>query len=94
MPKEFLKKILKDEIGNDFVNVPKKGFQVPISSWLHESNKNLICDYLFSLPKELFPRVFLDKIFNDFKKYKGESSLKIWLLICLAGYINKHSIRF
>ena len=91
--KKFLKKILKSEMGEDFQNVPKKGFQVPIHSWLHESNKNLIGDYLFSLPKELFPKIFLDKIFNDFIKNKGESTLKVWMLICLAGYINKHSIK-
>ena len=91
--KNFLKKILKSEMGEDFISVAKTGFQVPIHSWLHEGNKNLIGDYLFSLPKELFPKSFLDKTLNDFVKNKGESTLKVWMLICLAGYINKHNIK-
>lgn len=98
--KYILKKVLYDYIPKSLMDRPKKGFGVPITSWLKNELKFLIDEYLsesFILKQNIFRKedirkikgLFLDK--NKNKYYKGlKIEQLLWNLIVFQLWYKKY----
>jgi asparagine synthase (glutamine-hydrolysing) len=87
--KKILKDILKEYIPEDVFNQPKKGFSVPIASWMREELReefiiNLSDDFLNQVPN-LNVKKF-KKMFYDHLEGKSDYSSYIWRVYVLSKW--------
>jgi asparagine synthase (glutamine-hydrolysing) len=83
-----LKKILASRLGNEFVNRPKQGFEVPLHRWLYEDvrARGEVHDRLLSR----------DAVLNQWFETKAiaatvqsENAFNVWLLIVLDEWLRQ-----
>jgi asparagine synthase (glutamine-hydrolysing) len=79
--KKILRDILKEYIPERVFNQPKKGFAIPLGSWIKKQLKtefisNLSDDFLNSMPNLNVSK--FKEIFNDHLKGKNDYSFDIW----------------
>lgn len=92
--KIILKDILADTFPHDFVYRRKQGFGAPIKDWLKQDKmRQLIKANL--LDKHAFISNYLNqdyiaKIMADFDSGKRNSEYKLWVLLCLGIWFEKH----
>ena len=94
--KLILRKFLKKTIDNSTYKSRKKGFTVPMASWINKELKNLIFD---TLNKENFKKTgFLnyDYFYKDIVKphleNKSNNHKKIWNVFVLINWLNKNKL--
>ncbi len=93
--KSIIKKIFSNDLPDYIINMPKKGFSVPVDKWIEYPLTNkLFKDLTFSLPDEFINKNYLEKIWNNFSNKKGNYTYKIWILSCLAGWLEKNNLKF
>ncbi len=92
--KALLKEIVADEVPADILALPKQGFQIPISSWLHGELKDLFHDLTASLPRAVFNPSAIDRLWREFEQGKGDHGLKLWSLGALAGWSSVHKVQW
>ena len=87
-----LKEILKQHIPLELFNRPKKGFGVPIASWLKNEFKELVYSYLdyesICNSGVLNPSKSRE-ILNNFYSHKSKSYNQIWNILILQMWIKK-----
>lgn len=77
--KYVLKKSLAKYIGDDIVNLPKKGFTIPLESWLKNELKDEINEYLINKPiygEEFFNLNELERLIKGF--YENKKDINVW----------------
>jgi asparagine synthase (glutamine-hydrolysing) len=83
--KYLLKKITNKYIPKDFINNPKKGFVIPLASWLKTSLKPLVKYYLSSSKLDehgLLNNKEVKKIISSFNlSGTSHNAQKVWLLL-------------
>ncbi len=92
--KLILKDLLAEYMPKEFVYRRKQGFGAPVGKWLREEKMR---DYALqklgrnAKIRSLFVGKTIDFLLNDFyeKKY-DRSGLKLWLLLCLEVWLEKH----
>ena len=82
--KYVLRKIFGEYVDDEYLNLPKKGFGVPLDRWLLEDFNFLISHYLgehFLRKQSIFNIAQVENIINQFKQFPQKELNKIWSLI-------------
>ena len=93
--KYILKDILTDYLPKSFFLRPKKGFSVPIDSWLRGPLKDWTNDHLkskFIRNGDYFNINVLDKTVDEHFRNKKNHGQKIWSVVILAQWIDFYKI--
>lgn len=80
--KHILKELMVDKIPLEIIKRPKKGFGIPLSSWIRNEPKNEIFDVLIE-KDQLFNRNYIEKILNEHLKGIRNHRKLIWNLYVL-----------
>jgi asparagine synthase (glutamine-hydrolysing) len=90
--KRILKDLMRDKIPNNIIDRPKKGFGIPLSSWIRKDLKPL-CDELLSeesLKKHgLFDYSYINKTKNDHYEGKQNNRKYLWNLMMFQLWYNE-----
>ena len=94
--KLFLRKFLKKTINNSTYKSRKKGFTVPMASWINNELKNLILD---TLNKENFQKIgffnydyFYKNIIVPHVENKSNNHKKIWNVFVLINWLKNNKL--
>ena len=91
--KYLLRKLASRYLPAKIIHQPKRGFEVPLKSWVNGQLKDIIYDYLQSsnaLYPEFVKRDFVNKLMADHNKFPPESRAKmLWLLFTLEVWYKK-----
>lgn len=100
LPKEFkqkgfeskliLKKLMEGKLPNNIIYRPKKGFGIPISSWIKNEMKNKISEVLFQ-KDDYFNHEYISKIWSDHQSKRSNNRKLIWNLYMLKYWIYNQS---
>ena len=92
--KSIIKKIFSNDLPDYIINMPKKGFSVPVDKWIeYPRTHKLFKELTFSLPDKFINKNYLEKIWNCFSNKRGNYTYKIWVLSCLAGWLEKNNLK-
>lgn len=90
--KSLLRDLSKKYLPESLINQPKRGFEVPLKSWMDSQLKDLVHSYLRS-PQALYPefinRSFIEKLIDRKVKIPDEKRAKI--LFCIFSLEVWHS---
>lgn len=87
--KHILKDTFKDLLPNNFLNLPKKGFAIPIGTWLRESLRNevlVLTDKDYLTEQGIFNEKYVSKIVREHLNYLNDHSFKIWSIYCFQKW--------
>jgi asparagine synthase (glutamine-hydrolysing) len=90
--KRILKYILRKWISDDIVSSPKRGFMIPLYSWLRGAWKPIVMEYLSKERVKTLGILDHEKVENEVKmfyKYKGYRSEKIWMMLNFQMWAEK-----
>src|SRR5690606_28830939 len=79
IPKYVLKKALSKKVSADLINLPKKGFSVPLEKWLHNELKEDVINEILNRPfygEKYIDRKELITIVNDF--FEKKNGVNAW----------------
>ncbi|MDQ6722965.1 MAG: asparagine synthase C-terminal domain-containing protein, partial [Thermoproteota archaeon] len=90
--KKILRDILKEYIPESVFNLPKKGFGIPLGSWIKNELKdeiisNLSDDFLFSVPNLDVPK--FKYFLNQHWSGKCDNTVYIWRIYVLSKWYRK-----
>lgn len=95
--KFLLRRLAEKYLPPDLIHQPKRGFEIPLKTWIDGQLKDLIADYI--LPKGAFCRrfvegEFLDEVWSRKKRVGDEKRAKmIWTLFALEVWYRKVYLR-
>jgi asparagine synthase (glutamine-hydrolysing) len=92
--KSVFRDAMRDRLPPSVLQKSKQGFQVPVAHWLRGPLRDTFRDLVFSLPEQRFDHRRLDRLWRDFESGGSGEALKIWILGCLAGWVDAHGMRF
>lgn len=83
--KYILKRALKDLIPAEIIGRPKRGFDVPVSSWLRGELRDIAYDMLLnnSVSQQLLKRYKVESLLKEHCSGKQDSGRLIWTLLIL-----------
>jgi asparagine synthase (glutamine-hydrolysing) len=90
--KYVLKELMRDKIPNDIIGRPKKGFGIPLSSWIRKELKPLSEELLSedALKKHgLFDYSYISKIKNNHYEVKENNRKTLWNLMMFQLWYNE-----
>lgn len=90
--KRILRDILEDYIPKEIFNQPKKGFSIPLNSWIKGELKNEISLYFDEEKLNQIPGLNCNKAKKIFQKHllsKADYSSYIWRIYVLSKWIDK-----
>jgi asparagine synthase (glutamine-hydrolysing) len=91
--KFILKDILEDYVPKTLFDRPKKGFGVPLESWLKKDLKNLVLD-CYEYFKEMKLHYINYSVFNmyieDFYNNKANHSVEIWKMVMFVLWLQEN----
>ena len=91
--KYLLKKLGQKYIDENIFNRKKQGFGIPLNHWLKKDLKTFSHDLLLSQTfknRKLFNQAYIEKILEEHQTNKQEHTHRIWALLCLELWFNKH----
>jgi asparagine synthase (glutamine-hydrolysing) len=93
--KSILRKIARRHLPTDILNLPKRGFEIPVKEWLQGELKEHCHDLLLNpsgIVAEIFKRKQIEALLNDQKTINAKHSRwpqLIWTLFVLSGWDQK-----
>jgi len=87
--KFILRQLAQKYLPQDLINAPKRGFEVPLKSWVENDLKEMIFDNLQknSYVRKFVKGNFLQNLLENKVKIPGEKRAKIlWNLLCLESW--------
>ena len=92
--KIILKEILAEIFPKDFVYRRKQGFGAPVKDWIKQNSiTNLINLELVNKQSQIYQYLdynFIQNIISDFAQNKRNSEHRLWIILCLAIWIDEH----
>jgi asparagine synthase (glutamine-hydrolysing) len=91
--KNNVKKILSEYTGDDFVYTQKKGFDIPMNSWINGPLKKIITETIYTMPDELkqyFNTSQIDLMLKNQFDNKEKNGNMIWAVFTLINWYNDH----
>jgi asparagine synthase (glutamine-hydrolysing) len=88
-----LKQLLINKANEKLVLQPKKGFVIPIGTWLRKELRKDVEDKIMNMPGELsrmFKRKELEKILHEHNQSKQDWGWLIWSLYSLVNWHQQH----
>jgi asparagine synthase (glutamine-hydrolysing) len=90
--KSFLRALFKDRLPAYITNLPKKGFQAPIATWLRGVLNPVFRELTDALPAKFIRTSAVEQLWRDFEDHRRDNALKIWILGCLVGWASRHKV--
>jgi asparagine synthase (glutamine-hydrolysing) len=90
--KRFLRELLREDLPDEIRSLPKHGFQVPVAQWLRGPLGRDFRELCYSLPREIFVRSEIERLWQEFENRRGDHALQLWCLGCLAGWAQAHGL--
>ncbi|MFT3682933.1 MAG: asparagine synthase (glutamine-hydrolyzing) [Ferruginibacter sp.] len=91
--KYLLRQLAKKYLPAELVNQPKRGFEIPLKSWVNGQLKEMIQDYITSagaLNRQFVNNEFTSSLLNNKAKIAAEKRAKIlWTLFCMEVWYKK-----
>ena len=90
--KYLLKKLAVKYIDKDFFSRTKKGFGIPLHSWLKSELKEYVEDIIFSgelESRKIFNMEYIRKMIKDHQLGKHNHANRIWAILCLELWFKK-----
>jgi len=91
------KAVLRDLLGtfveSDSIPKPKRGFSIPLTSWLRGPLRSMIEDMLLSrnlYPEGIFERKGVEKIWQEHLSEQADHKWGLWTLLALQWWADKH----
>lgn len=91
--KKNIKEILAAYTGDEFAYAHKKGFDIPIHSWINGALQNTLQDAFMNMPSELkqyFDVNELDKMLQKHFANEEKNGNMIWAVYVLINWYNEH----
>ena len=88
-----LRRILAGELGQEFVDRPKKGFSVPLGTWFRNELREELRDTLLGrvgIVASLFPRDNVEHLIDRHQVGSRDQSPKLWKLYMLQKWADSH----
>jgi asparagine synthase (glutamine-hydrolysing) len=82
--KYILRRLAKKRLGDRAATAPKRGFEVPLASWVENELKELVADFVYA-PNAMW-RDFLDKTVLDAPLGREERAKALWTLFCFEAW--------
>ena len=84
--KFILRELAKKYLPEELITQPKRGFEVPLKSWIDNDLKEMVFDYLSknSYSSDFIEQKFIDKILHRKITISDEKRAKmLWSMLCL-----------
>ena len=93
--KYILKKIASKYIRSDVMELPKKGFTIPISIWMRGEWKEHVLEHLENLiSRQLFNSGYIRSMWENHVKGRVDYGNKLWTLYCLEVWFDTYHPKF
>jgi asparagine synthase (glutamine-hydrolysing) len=91
--KYLLRRLAKKYLPEELVNQPKRGFEIPLKSWVNTELRDMIGDYVGApgaLNAQFINKDFTQKLLNKKIQIPEEKRAKIlWMLLCMEVWYKK-----
>ncbi len=91
--KYLLRTLAKKYLPAELINQPKRGFEIPLKSWVDNELKTIIFDYLSNnnaLYSKFIDKKFVSDVLNGKVKMSDEKRAKIlWSILCMEIWYKK-----
>lgn len=92
--KAIFREIQSERLGKDFLKRPKRGFNVPVSSWFNEQLKDQLSAILAnSITSSIFNSGVLRDLFNEHHRGTKDHGLTLLNIAILTNWMTKNSQR-
>ncbi|HMJ46677.1 MAG TPA: asparagine synthase (glutamine-hydrolyzing), partial [Ferruginibacter sp.] len=92
--KYLLRTLAKKYLPETLINQPKRGFEIPLKSWVNNQLKEVIHDHIGApgaFNRNIINHNFTEKLLADKINIPAEKRAKIiWMLFCLEVWYKKH----
>ena len=92
--KYLLRQLAKKYLPEELINQPKRGFEIPLKSWVENELKEIIFDYVASpnaLNRQYINPKFTKKLLDNSVKMSAEKRAKIlWMILCMEVWYKKN----
>lgn len=91
--KKLLRKLMQDRLPNEIIRRKKKGFGIPLSSWIHGPMLNLIKDNLSNA--DLYDYFDKKEVLESFKKHKDKKAnfgRRLWMLAIFSAWLKNWKV--
>lgn len=89
--KLILKKLMENKLPHNIIYRPKKGFGIPLSSWIRHDLKTSIKETLFE-KDNLFDKGYIEKMFSEHQSKKANHRKLIWNLFILKKFLTHYKL--
>ena len=91
--KHLLRTLAKKYLPETLIHQPKRGFEIPLKSWVNHELKEMMHDYISSstaLNRDIVNYQFTEKLLNNSINVPAEKRAKIlWMLFCMEVWYKK-----
>ncbi|MEO6329323.1 MAG: asparagine synthase (glutamine-hydrolyzing) [Ginsengibacter sp.] len=91
--KVLLRQLAKKYLPANLINQPKRGFEVPLKSWIEGELKEIVFDHISSsnvLYKNFIDKKFVERLLRDKVRISGEKRAKIlWTILSMEIWYKK-----
>jgi asparagine synthase (glutamine-hydrolysing) len=92
--KKILKETFSDLLPSNFLNLPKRGFAIPVGTWLRVNLKEemyTLIDRDFLEQQNIFNIEYIQRVVNEHLNYSQDHTYKVWSIFCFQKwYQNNH----
>jgi asparagine synthase (glutamine-hydrolysing) len=92
--KYLLRQLAKKYLPAELVNQPKRGFEIPLKSWMENELKDLVFDYVGApgaLNTQFIKKEFTQQLLNNKIKISAEKRAKIlWMMLSMEIWYKKN----
>jgi asparagine synthase (glutamine-hydrolysing) len=90
--KSFARALFADVLPSYITDLPKKGFQAPVATWLRGPLGSTFRQLTDALPATFVRPSSIEQLWRDFHDRTQDNSLKLWVLGSLAGWAAAHKV--
>ena len=91
--KVLLRKLAQKYLPVELINQPKRGFEIPLKTWVNNDLKEIVVDYVgadSALSNQFIEKRFLRSLLDDKVKISPEKRAKIlWTLLSMEVWYKK-----
>ena len=81
----------------EYINQPKRGFEVPLKKWVNDELREMIYDYVGysrAYHKDLIDQIFVQQLLDDSLKIPSEKRAKIlWTLFSMEVWYRRNILQ-
>jgi asparagine synthase (glutamine-hydrolysing) len=90
--KAFMRVLFADLLPSYITDLPKKGFQAPVATWLRGPLGSTFRQLTDCLPSTFVRLSSVEQLWRDFHDRTQDNALKLWVLGSLAGWAAAHKV--